>query len=139
MTTIQAANIGRCFFIGLSAFMVSMVLVIVYRYTKLPKRAKSRALIRHIASIGASYVFFVAVSALDSATRMGNEISFRLPMKIVGILLGIVGFYSMMLHLRFERNAMKHEDDLKARCDKCGSQVVDKFCAVCGTKQSIEG
>lgn len=136
----HTARAGRYLLLGLIAWLMGKVFTILVSYAKLIGREATRALPVHIVLIGASYIDFITIAALDTTYNIRNDlpVTWVLPARFVGACLGVVALRMMSLHLSYERKTKKQIEDKWLVCCKCGSSYAAEFCARCGAKQPCE-
>lgn len=132
------SDVLRIFLLGFGAILQGLIIKIVASYFAIPNRDRSRILVWHTIIIGLSFsvaVFLLSVHTIGNANQL---LSWWFWSKLLCFALGIVGLWAMMLHLSYERRAIKNIRSPFKRCHQCGSHYVDKFCCRCGADQRTD-
>jgi hypothetical protein len=123
--------------LGIGAVLTGKVAITVVEYARIIKRSGSRALPVHVVLIGTSYMILILVASIDTARNIGQDMGmvWKLPMRCVAFVIGIISLRAMKMHLNYERRVSSEMEGTLIVCYQCGSHYASTYCARCGAKQ----
>ncbi len=116
--SIELADILRKLFIGQASVLLIMAVWTIVRYARKQRTApkNDKALPTHVALVAVSYVVFILYICFDLYDRLGLPATWRLPLALVGSVLGCAAQAFMVSHLSVRRY-------LRARIDREADKV----------------
>lgn len=93
----MAADIARVIVMGMVALLTGVAATILVLYlrawAKRPDTVHNRLIALHVWLVAGSYLCFMVGAAADVYQHIGNPLTYRLPLYLIGFGLGIVGLY----------------------------------------------
>lgn len=79
--------------------VIGIMMYTLFHYVRIIKAGHRAILVGHVFTVGASYLGLVLYVSIDAINRIGSLVTWRLPLGLLSLLVGLVGLRSILRYV----------------------------------------